>query len=415
MEKVDAQKVDVKLLSSDLLPNENGYFGEYGGCYLSPEFNEIMADIAREYKKAINDPAYVEELNYLYKHYAGRPTSVFHAKNLSNAAGGAQIYLKREDLNHTGAHKLNHCLGEALLAKRMGKKKIIAETGAGQHGVALATAAALLGLECDIYMGEVDIAKEHPNVIRMQLLGARVVPVTFGLKTLKEAVDACFEAYLKDPVTQMYAIGSVVGPHPFPMMVRDFQSVVGREAKEQILEMTGRLPNHIVAAVGGGSNAAGIITPFLKNLEVNIWCVEPMGRGPEYGQNAASISFGEPGVMHGFNSYMLKDEKGEPAPVYSVASGLDYPSVGPLHAYLKDIGRVNYKSIDDKDAIDAFMLLSRKEGIIPAVESAHAVAFAYKLAETLPVTETILVNLSGRGDKDIDFVYEKYGKEYGLY
>jgi tryptophan synthase beta chain len=395
------------------LPDDKGFFGEYGGAFIPPELKGVMDEITSEYKKIIEDKNFLEELAALFKHYVGRPSPIFHARNLSRKYG-AELYLKREDLNHTGAHKINHCLGEALLAKKMGKTKIIAETGAGQHGVALATAAALLGLECDIYMGEVDMVKEHPNVVRMHILGAKVIPATHGRKTLKEAVDAAFEGYLKDPINQLYAIGSVVGPHPFPMMVRDFQSVVGNEAKIQFREMTGGLPQNLVACVGGGSNAMGLYTAFLDDDEVSIYGVEPAGRSlDEVGEHAASISKGKPGVMHGFNSYMLMDDEGEPQEVYSVASGLDYPSVGPQHSYLKDTGRVNYKSIGDKESIDAFFELSRAEGIIPAVESAHAVAYAFKLAREKPAS-SILINLSGRGDKDIDFVVEEYGKNYGL-
>ena len=395
------------------LPDDKGFFGEYGGAFIPPELQGVMDEITSEYKKIIEQESFLEELAALYKHYVGRPSPIFHAKNLSRKYG-AEIYLKREDLNHTGAHKINHCLGEALLAKKMGKKKIIAETGAGQHGVALATAATLLGLECDIYMGEVDIVKEHPNVVRMHILGAKVIPASHGRKTLKEAVDAAFEGYLKDPVTQFYAIGSVVGPHPFPMMVRDFQSVVGNEAKIQFREMAGGLPENIVACVGGGSNAMGLFTAFLEDDEVSLYGVEPAGRTlDEDGEHAASIAKGKPGVMHGFNSYMLMDSEGEPQEVYSVASGLDYPSVGPQHSYLKDIGRVNYRSVDDKESIDAFFELSRVEGIIPAVESAHAVAYALQLAREKPAS-SILINLSGRGDKDIDFVVEEYGKDYGI-
>ena len=395
------------------LPDDKGYFGEYGGAFIPPQLQGVMDDITSEYKKIIKEESFLQELAALYKHFVGRPSPIFHAKNLSRKYG-AEIYLKREDLNHTGAHKINHCLGEVLLAKKMGKKKVIAETGAGQHGVALATAAALIGLECDIYMGEVDIKKEHPNVVRMHILGARVIPATHGRKTLKEAVDAAFEAYLGDPITQLYAIGSVVGPHPFPMMVRDFQSVVGNEAKVQFKEMTGGSPEHVVACVGGGSNAMGLFTAFLDDSDVSLYGVEPAGRSlEEDGEHAASITKGKPGVMHGFNSYMLMDDEGEPQEVYSVASGLDYPSVGPQHAYLKDIGRVNYASISDKESIDAFFELSRLEGIIPAVESAHAVAYATKLAAEKP-SSSILVNLSGRGDKDIDFVVDEYGKDYGL-
>jgi tryptophan synthase beta chain len=321
--------------------------------------------------------------------------------------GTTQIYLKREDLNHTGAHKLNHCMGEGLLAKYMGKKKIIAETGAGQHGVALATAAAYFGLECDIYMGEVDIAKQAPNVARMKILGARVIPATHGLKTLKEAVDAAFQAYLREYKDAIYCIGSVVGPHPFPMMVRDFQMVVGIEAREQFLEMTGILPDAVVACVGGGSNAMGIFSGFLKD-PVELYGVEPLGRGPSVGDHAASMTYGEEGVMHGFNSIMLKDENGEPAPVHSIASGLDYPSSGPEHAFLKEKGRVNVITATDEEAVEAFFKLSRYEGIIPALESSHALAGAMKMAKE-GKHRAILVNLSGRGDKDMDYVIENYG------
>ena len=321
--------------------------------------------------------------------------------------GGAGIYLKREDLNHTGAHKLNHCMGEALLAKFMGKKKLIAETGAGQHGVALATAAAYFGLECEIHMGEVDIKKEHPNVVRMKVLGAKVIPVTFGAKTLKEAVDSAFESYLKDPKNTMYAIGSVVGPHPFPKMVRDFQAIVGVESREQFLKMTGELPDIVCACVGGGSNAMGIFSGFIEDA-VELVGIEPLGKGSALGEHAASLSYGSEGIMHGFNSIMLKDKGEEPAPVYSVASGLDYPSVGPEHAYLHSIGRTKVATISDKEAIEAFFMLSKNEGIIPAIESSHALAYALKVAPDLK-GQKILVNLSGRGDKDIDFVVENFG------
>lgn len=394
-------------------PDKDGFFGEYGGSYIPEQLQEIMDDITASYLDIRQDPDFISELTDLYTHFVGRPSPIFHAKNLS-AKYGADIYLKREDLNHTGAHKINHCLGEALLAKKMGKKKIIAETGAGQHGVALATAAALVGLECDIYMGEVDIKKEHPNVVRMQILGATVIPATHGRKTLKEAVDAAFEGYLKDPINQLYAIGSVVGPHPFPMMVRDFQSIVGNEAKVQFQEMTGALPDNIVACVGGGSNAIGIFSAFLDDTGVKLHGVEPSGHGLEQdGEHAASITKGSPGVMHGFKSYMLQDQEGEPMEVYSVASGLDYPSVGPQHSYLKDIGRVSYSAVGDVEAIDAFFELSRMEGIIPAIESSHAIAHALKIAAS-GESGSILVNLSGRGDKDIDFVVENYGSDYGV-
>lgn len=402
---------DYALVDDTVLPNQEGFFGPYGGCFVPPVLEPAIKDITNAYLEISRDPAFHEELRMLYKHYVGRPSPVFFAQNLTKKFGGARIYLKREDLNHTGAHKINHCLGEALLAKKMGKRKIIAETGAGQHGVALATAAALLGLKCDIYMGEVDMAKEHPNVVRMKILGARVIPVKEGLKTLKEAVDAAFIAYLGDPVNQLYAIGSVVGPHPFPMMVRDFQKIVGIEAREQMLEMTGKLPDNLVACVGGGSNALGLFTAFLKDPSVNIYGVEPMGTGSEPGHHAATLTLGSPGMLHGFKCYLLQDEKNEPLPVNTIASGLDYPGVGPEHSYLKDIGRVNYASATDQEAIDAFFTLARIEGIIPALESAHAVAFTKKLAPQLSPEDTILINLSGRGDKDIDYVMARYGKE----
>ncbi len=389
-------------------PDENGFFGKFGGSFIPPVLEAPFAEITRAYQELKNSPAFINELKYVRKHYQGRPTPVSFAKNLTEHCGGARIYLKREDLNHTGAHKLNHCMAEVILAKHLGKKRVIAETGAGQHGVALATAAAYFGLECEIHMGEVDIVKEHPNVVRMKILGARVVPATHGLKTLKEAVDSAFAEYMKDPVNSIYCIGSVVGPHPFPMMVRDFQSVIGFEAKEQFDELEGKLPDNVIACVGGGSNAMGIFAAFIDDAAVNLYGVEPLGRGENLGDHAASLTYGEEGVMHGFNSLMLKDANGEPAPVYSIGSGIDYPSVGPEHAYLKETGRTKIGLCNDDEAVDAFYKLSQLEGIIPALESAHAVAYAMKLAKTLPGDKTILVNLSGRGDKDIDFVIANY-------
>jgi tryptophan synthase beta chain len=346
-------------------------------------------------------------LRSIRKTFQGRPTPVYHARTLSLKNGGAHIYLKREDLNHTGAHKINHCMGEGLLAKFMGKKKLIAETGAGQHGVALATAAAYFGLECEIHMGDVDIAKQAPNVTRMKLLGAKVVPVSFGLRTLKEAVDSAFMAYLADYENSIYCIGSVVGPHPFPLMVRDFQKVVGIEAREQFLEMTGQLPEAICACVGGGSNAMGLFTAFL-NDPVAIYGVEPLGKGPAVGDHAATMSYGREGVIHGFKCYLLQNDDGSPAPVYSCASGLDYPGVGPEHCHLKDSGRVQYVTCSDDQCKDAFFKLCRSEGIIPAIESAHAVAYALEKAREMK-KGSILVNLSGRGDKDMDYVVENWG------
>ena len=389
-------------------PDEKGYFGKFGGSYLPPVLEEAFKDIKNAYEHLKHSPAFIEELAYVRKHYQGRPTPISFAKNLTKECAGAKIYLKREDLNHTGAHKLNHCMAEVILAKHLGKKKVIAETGAGQHGVALATAAAYFGMECEIHMGEVDMKKEHPNVIRMQILGAKIIPVSHGLKTLKEAVDSAFESYITQADTALYCIGSVVGPHPFPMMVRDFQSIIGFEAREQFLSLENKLPSHVIACVGGGSNAMGIFSGFIQDEEVQLIGVEPLGEGEELGEHAASLTYGEEGIMHGFNSIMLKDEKGDPAAVYSIASGIDYPSVGPEQAYLKELGRTQVALCNDKEAIAAFYKLSQLEGIIPALESAHAVAYAMKLAKSLDKDQSILINLSGRGDKDIDFVVENY-------
>ncbi|EDY84297.1 tryptophan synthase, beta subunit [Verrucomicrobiia bacterium DG1235] len=388
-------------------PDAAGQFGEFGGSFIPPDLQVEMDRITDAYYNISKSHAFISELRSIRKHFQGRPTPVYYCQRLSETYGG-RIYLKREDLNHTGAHKLNHCMGEALLAKHMGKKRLIAETGAGQHGVALATAAAYFGLECEIHMGEVDIEKEHPNVVRMKILGAEVVPVGHGLRTLKEAVDSAFQSYLKDPVNTIYCIGSVVGPHPFPMMVRDFQRVVGIEAREQFHEMTGELPDNVLACVGGGSNAMGIFSAFLGDSETALYGVEPAGRSYETGDHACTMHFGTPGIIHGFKCLLLQDEKGEPSPVYSVASGLDYPGVGPEHCMLKGKERVNYVDANDKETIDAFYKLSRLEGIIPALESAHAVAYAMKLAKENP-RQSILVNLSGRGDKDIDFVVDNFG------
>ena len=388
-------------------PNKDVFFEEYGGSFIPPVLQTEMERITDAYFSISKSHNFISELRSIRKHYQGRPTPTYFCNRLSTKYGG-RIYLKREDLNHTGAHKLNHCMGEALLAKYLGKKKLIAETGAGQHGVALATAAAYFGLECEIHMGEVDIIKEHPNVVRMKILGAKVVPVSFGLRTLKEAVDSAFGAYMHDFENSIYCIGSVVGPHPFPMMVRDFQRVVGIEAKEQFFEMTGELPDNVVACVGGGSNAMGLFSAFLDEEECKLFGVEPAGRSLELGEHAATMTLGTPGIIHGFKCYLLQDENGEPAPVYSVASGLDYPGVGPEHSMLKDMKRVSYQTATDKETIDAFYELSRLEGIIPALESAHAVAYALKLAQENP-RQSILVNLSGRGDKDIDYVMDTYG------
>lgn len=387
-------------------PTTEGFFGAYGGQEIPPELKQVMDDIYQSYNEIKDSDEFKNELHDLQRNYVGRPSPVYFCRRLSEKLGGAEIYLKREDLNHTGAHKINHCLGEALLAKKMGKTKILAETGAGQHGVALSAACALVGIECEIHMGAIDIAKQAPNVTRMKIMGAKVISVERGTKTLKDAVDSAFEEYLSDPQNFFYAIGSVVGPHPFPQMVRDFQQIVGIEARQQFQEMTGELPDTLVACVGGGSNALGLFTAFLEDKEVNMVGVEPAGLGLDTPDHAATMTLGRPGVLHGMRCYVLQDDAGEPLPVYSIASGLDYPGVGPQHSHLKDIGRVNYQSATDTECLEAFLTLSQTEGIIPALESAHAVAYAIRVAPQMP-GKRILINLSGRGDKDIDFVAEK--------
>ena len=392
------------------MPDAQGFFGPYGGQLVPPHLKEAMDAINAAYAEITQRQDFQDELAQLFADYVGRPSPIFHARRLSQQLGGAQIHLKREDLNHTGAHKINHCLGEALLAKFMGKKKVIAETGAGQHGVALATACALVGIPCEIHMGQVDIEKEHPNVTKMRILGCKLVPVTRGAATLKEAVDSAFEEYLSNPTDYIYAIGSVVGPHPFPMMVRDFQSIIGREAREQFQAKHGRLPDYVAACVGGGSNAMGMFTAFLNDASVQLVGVEPGGEGTDKpGRHAATLTMGQPGEIHGMKCYVLEDADGQPAAVHSIASGLDYPGIGPQHSYLKDLGRVQYETADDQETLNAFMQLSRVEGIIPALESAHAVAWAMRVAPTLPADCHILVNLSGRGDKDADYVAKKLG------
>lgn len=423
------QDVDARLNNSEALgtslPHADGYFGTdktYGGAYLPPPLVPIMEAVDKAYLEIKEDPAFLEELTRLRKDFVGRPSPIFHCRNLSNELGGAQIYLKREDLNHTGSHKINHCLGEVLLAKKMKKSKVIAETGAGQHGVALATCAALAGLDCEIHMGEVDVKKEWPNVRRMQVLGATVVPATTGQKSLKEAVDSAFGAYMANPEDMLFCIGSVVGPHPFPMMVRDFQAIVGYEAKKQFAERSNSnggkpTPDYLVACVGGGCNSLGLFTAFLEDESVQMVGVEPAGRGLSMGEghHSATLTLGTPAVIHGMKCYtLLNEETGEPAAVHSCASGLDYPGVGPQHSFFKDLGRVRYETATDKEVVDAFFRLSRSEGIIPALESAHGLAHAIKLAPTLSEETTILVNMSGRGDKDLDYVCDKYGDAYGI-
>jgi len=389
-------------------PDGDGFFGEFGGAFLPPPLEGPFRRIVEAYVRVGQSAEYLNELRYIRKHFQGRPTPIHYLRDISDSLGGARIYLKREDLNHMGAHKLNHCMAEALLAKHMGINKLIAETGAGQHGVALATAAAYFGMECEIHMGEIDIEKEAPNVVRMKLLGAKLVPVSFGGRSLKEAVDSAFEAYMKDPDNMLFAIGSVVGPHPFPLMVRNFQQVVGLEAKDQFDELVGGLPDHVMACVGGGSNAMGIFAGFIDDDGVELHGVEPGGKSEKLGEHAATISFGSAGDIHGFRTLTLRDKDGNPAPVHSIASGLDYPGVGPEHAYLHSTGRVNYHKASDSEALRAFFDLSKMEGIIPALESAHALAHAMKIAADHP-RQSILVNLSGRGDKDLDYVYDNFG------
>lgn len=392
-------------------PSKDGYFGKYGGCFIDKKLENAFKEIQVAYQNICHSAQFINELRRIRREFQGRPTPVYHCERLSSYIGGAQIYLKREDLNHTGAHKLNHCMGEGLLAKFMGKKRLIAETGAGQHGVALATAAAFFGLECEIHMGEVDIKKQAPNVAKMKILGAKIVPVSFGNKSLKEAVDSAFDSYLNSYEDSIYCIGSTLGPHPFPLIVRDFQMVIGIEAREQYKEMTGELPDVVCACVGGGSNSMGMFIPFL-NDQVRLVGVEPLGKGNEKGSHAASITYGTDGILHGYKSILLQDDNGNPDPVYSIASGLDYPGVGPEHAFLHEINRVEYEVITDEEALEAFFLLSKYEGIIPALESSHALAYAIKLARTTMSTGSILVNLSGRGDKDVDYVIENYGVDY---
>lgn len=381
----------------------SGFFGPYGGQFVPEPVKSMLDELDHAFQKYRNDPDFLAEYEYYLREYVGRPNPLYFCANLTSHLGGAKIYLKREDLNHLGAHKINNTLGQILLAKRMGKKKIIAETGAGQHGVATAATAALMGMECTIYMGAVDVERQRLNVFRMEMMGARVVAAQSGQKTLKEAVDEAIDAWAREG-DAFYLLGSAVGPHPYPIMVREFQAVVGREAREQILAHEGRLPYACIACVGGGSNAIGLFSGFMDDAEVRLIGVEPAGRGLEYGQHAATLCLGEPGTMHGFHSYMLKDAAGAPAEVYSISAGLDYPSVGPEHAFLKDSGRAQYVYASDQEAVDAFFLLSRLEGIIPALESSHALAHAVALAPTLPGDAALVVNLSGRGDKDVEQV-----------
>jgi len=392
-------------------PNAQGRFGDYGGIYVAETLMGAIQELNDAYQRYRNDPEFVAEFEADLRDYVGRPTSIYHAQRLSEAYGGAQIWLKREDLNHTGAHKINNAIGQALLAKRMGKTRIIAETGAGQHGVATATVAARLGLECVVYMGAEDVVRQQPNVFRMKLLGAKVVPVESGTRTLKDALNEAMRDWVTNVDNTFYIIGTVAGPHPYPQMVRDFQSVIGREARAQMLDRNGRLPDGVVACVGGGSNAIGIFHAFLGDESVALYGSEAGGEGVETGRHAAPLTVGRPGVLHGNRTYLMEDENGQIIGTHSISAGLDYPGVGPEHAWLKDIGRVTYDAITDKEAMASFHDMMKYEGIIPALESSHAVAHARKLAPTMRPDQILLVNLSGRGDKDINTVAKLEGIE----
>ena len=380
-------------------------FGEFGGQYVPETLMNPLKDLEKAYEEAINDSEFIKEYRYYCNQYSGRPTPLYYAEALTKKLGGAKIYLKREDLNHTGAHKINNVLGQMLLAKRMGKKKIIAETGAGQHGLATATVAAMLGLESTIFMGEEDIKRQAVNVKKIELLGARVVPVALGTRTLKDATNQAIRHWVSDPEESFYIIGSVVGPAPYPSMVRDFQKIIGEEAREQILESEGKLPDYLIACVGGGSNALGLFYPFIEDEKVKMYGIEAGGKGVETGEHAASLSQKKKGVIHGMLTYLLSDDYGQIQPAYSISAGLDYPGVGPEHAYLHDKGRVNYSSARDDEAVEAFKLLCQVEGIIPALESSHALAYLLKMIDKTKKDEIVIVNLSGRGDKDLDNLF----------
>ncbi|VXC72371.1 tryptophan synthase subunit beta [Massilia sp. 9I] len=394
------------------LPDQTGHFGAYGGSFVAETLSHALAELNEAYARYSHDPEFLEEFRYELAHFVGRPSPVYHARRWSEQAGGAQIFFKREDLNHTGAHKINNVIGQALLARRMGKKRIIAETGAGQHGVATATICARFGLECVVYMGSEDVKRQAQNVYRMKLLGATVVPVESGSKTLKDALNEAMRDWVTNIENTFYIIGTVAGPHPYPMMVRDFQSVIGEECRVQMPAMTGRQPDYVVACVGGGSNAMGIFYPYIDEPGVKLVGVEPAGEGLETGKHAASLTAGYPGVLHGNRTYLLQDENGQIIETHSVSAGLDYPGVGPEHAWLKDIKRAEYVTITDEEALRAFHDCCRIEGIIPALESSHAIAYAVKLAPSLPKDQLILVNLSGRGDKDMHTVAQRMGLDF---
>ncbi|GAB6033814.1 tryptophan synthase subunit beta [Galenea microaerophila] len=393
-------------------PDEKGHFGIYGGVFAPETLMAAIEQLTEQYNALKNDPDFLAELNADYQDYVGRPSPLYYAKRWSEHLGGAKIYLKREDLNHTGAHKINNTIGQALLAKRLGKTRIIAETGAGQHGVASATVAARLGLECVVYMGAEDVQRQAPNVARMKMLGAEVVAVESGTRTLKDALNEAMRDWVTNVDDTFYIIGTVAGPHPYPMMVRDFQAVIGREAKQQILQKEGRLPDALVACVGGGSNAIGLFYDFLGESEVKLFGVEPAGHGLETGEHAASLVAGQPGVLHGNRTYLLQDENGQILPTHSISAGLDYPGVGPEHAWLKDTGRAQYVTVTDEEALQGFRDLTRFEGIIPALETSHALAYTTKLAPTMRPDQILIVNLSGRGDKDMDTIANIEGFEF---
>ena len=397
------------MITQSTLPDDTGHFDRFGGRFVPETLMPALDELSEAFEESRTDSAFQRELSRLSHHYAGRPTTLYHAENLSRELGGAQIYLKREDLAHTGAHKINNALGQGLLAKRMGKQRIIAETGAGQHGVATATVCAMLAQECIVYMGEEDIRRQSLNVHRMKLLGASVEPVGSGSRTLKDAINEAIRDWVTNVDTTHYLIGSVVGPHPYPMMVREYQSVIGREARSQFIEATGSLPDYAVACVGGGSNAIGLFHEFVPDEDVRLIGVEAGGEGTDGGRSSATLSAGSVGVLHGSMSYLLQDDDGQVIEAHSISAGLDYPGVGPEHSYLKDIERAEYVSITDNEALEGFQLLCRTEGIIPALESAHAIAHASKLAPTLGKDETVLVCLSGRGDKDMDTVIDALG------
>ena len=390
-------------------PDDTGRFGPYGGKFVPETLMRALTELEEEYRAARQDQSFLDDLRRLSERYAGRPTPLYHAKNLTNELGGAQIYLKREDLAHTGAHKINNALGQGLLTSRMGKKRIIAETGAGQHGVATATVCAMFDQECIVYMGEEDIQRQSPNVFRMKLLGAEVRPVTSGSRTLKDAINECIRDWVTNVETTHYLIGSVVGPHPYPQMVRDFQSVIGREARRQVIDAAGKLPDYAVACVGGGSNAIGLFHDFVDDPSVQLVGVEAGGHGVDSGRHASTLVAGQVGVLHGSKSYLLQDEHGQVVETHSISAGLDYPGVGPEHSYLKDVERAQYVSVTDAEALEGFQLLCRTEGIIPALEPSHAIAHAAKVAPALPSDKVILVGLSGRGDKDIETVADALG------